>query len=241
MKILLLGKDNFLVNTDQDKFTCKYGSIDLKKIKVGKKIKSSIGYEFVAAEPSIIDKLRKCKRLPQVITPKDAAQIVAETGLSEGWKCLDSGAGSGFLSLFIANYVAPGGSVTAYEKEKDHCNVVKENAKFCSLDKTIKVKNKDILKGFSEKNLDMITLDMKYAEKVVKKAHKALKPGGWLVIYSPHIEQQREAKKIIDKLSFVSVKTIENIQREWTTDYGFSHPKYRGLMHTGFLTFARKV
>ena len=65
---------------------------------------------------SFIDQLKKCKRGPQVILPKDAGSIAAITGVSSGWKCLDAGGGSGFLSLFLGNLVRPGGKVSAYEK-----------------------------------------------------------------------------------------------------------------------------
>ncbi|OFZ36337.1 MAG: hypothetical protein A3D92_01315 [Bacteroidetes bacterium RIFCSPHIGHO2_02_FULL_44_7] len=241
MKILLMGKRNFLLDTVQKQFHSQYGIVDLRKIKkYGQKVKSSLGCEFVAVKPTIIDLLRKCKRLPQIITPKDAAQIMAATGASNGWKCLDAGAGSGFLAIFLGNAVSPDGRVTTYEINKEYAGAVKKNVRFCGLENVIKVKNRDILKGFTEKNPDLITLDMKYAEHLIKKAHKALKHGGWLCVYSPHVEQQAKAQKEISKLDFVSVKTTETIQREWTTDYGFSHPRYKGLMHTGFITFARK-
>lgn len=240
MKILLLGKQNFIVDTNQGIFHSNYGTIDLRKIKYGQKIKSSLGCKFIAVKPTITDLLRKCKRLPQIITPKDAAQIIAVTGASNGWKCLDAGAGSGFLAIFLGNAVAPDGKLVTYEKNKDYAKAVKSNIKFCSLENTVTVKNKDILKGFGEKNLDLVTLDMKHAEKVIGKAYKALNYGGWLCVYSPHIEQQRESREKMDKAGFAFSKTLETIQREWTTDYGYSHPKYRGLMHTGFITFARK-
>ncbi len=243
MKVLLMSKQrSFLLDTVQKQFHSQYGIVDLTKIKkYGQKIKSSLGHEFVTVKPTIIDMLRKCKRLPQVITPKDAAQIIAVTGASNGWKCLDAGAGSGFLAIFLGNAVAPDGRVTTYEISKEYAEAVKKNVRFCGLDDIIKVRNKDILKGFTEKSLDLITLDMKHAELLIKKAHKALNHGGWLCVYSPHVEQQAKARKEISKLGFIYLKTTETIQREWTTDYGFSHPRYKGLMHTGFLTFARKL
>ena len=120
MKALLVGEKDFLVDTDNKNLNSKYGMIDLTKVKIGKKIKSSKGNIFLAVKPTIIDLLNKCKRGPQIITPKDAGQITAGTGVSRGWNCLDAGAGSGFLSSFIANIVGPEGKVIAYEKEKRH-------------------------------------------------------------------------------------------------------------------------
>jgi tRNA A58 N-methylase Trm61 len=82
------------------------------------------------------------------------------------------------------------------------------------------------------------------AEKMIKKASKMLKPGGWLCVYSPHIEQQKSVTKEMEDLKFIHIHTIENIQRSWQVNShkgGYTHPKPSGIMHTGFLTFGRKI
>ena len=240
-KILLAGKRNFLVTKKQKKMGTQFGEIDLTKIrKYGQKIKSSSGEIFIVAKPTIIDLLKRCNRLPQIITTKDAAQIIAVTGLTSGWKCLDAGSGSGFLAIFMGNIVAPNGSVVTYEKNNKFYENAKRNIEFCGLDKIITIKNKDILNGFNEKGLDLITFDMIHAEKMIPKAKKSLNPGGWLCVYSPHIEQQKKAVEEMIKENFVHIKTIETMQREWqVSDY--THPMPKQIVHTGFMTFGRKV
>jgi len=241
MKVLLFSKEkSFLIDTDQKKFSCQYGLVDLTRIKkYGQRIKTNKGKEFTVLEPTITDLLRKARRLPQIVTPKDAAQIAAVTGAADGWKCLDLGGGSGFLSLFLANIVRPSGSVVTYEKNKQHCDVIKHNIKYCGAG-NVTAKNKPA-ERFTEKGLDLITVDMVGAEKLVKKAHASLKSGGWLAVYSPHIEQQIRTKKEMQKY-FTIIKTIETSQKEWKIDpRGFSHPVHSQLVHTGFMTFARKT
>jgi tRNA (adenine57-N1/adenine58-N1)-methyltransferase len=191
-------------------------------------------------EPTIIDLLKRCKRGPQVILPKDAASIAAVTGLRSGWKCLDAGGGSGFLALFIGNLVQPKGKVTTYEKRKEFFDIILSNIRTCRLERAVKAKNRDFSK-FVEKGLDLITLDMKGAETLIKKCHKALKPGGWLCVYSPHIEQQKTAVAEMRKHKFQEMQTIENILRPWQVTEGFTHPYPSGIVHTGFLSFGRKV
>jgi tRNA (adenine57-N1/adenine58-N1)-methyltransferase len=243
MKVLLLGKDkSFLADTSQKIFSCEYGSVDLRKAKIGKKIKASSGEIFSVVNPTIADMMRRMRRGPQIIMPKDAASIVALTGTGSGWRCLDAGAGSGFLAIFLGYVVSPNGSVTTYEKKKEFKKNIEHNIKLCGLEKIVKLKIGDA-KKFVENNLDLITLDMPDAESMVKKAHKALKTGGFLVVYSPHIEQQKNAALEMAKAGFVQIHTIENIQREWSLKnfkHGFSHPKPSGIMHTGFITFGRK-
>jgi tRNA (adenine57-N1/adenine58-N1)-methyltransferase len=187
---------------------------------------------------TIIDFLKKAKRGPQVILPKDAGLIVSVTGCCPGWKVVDAGTGSGFLALFLGNL---GCKVYTYEKEKRFYNIAKKNIKNSGL-KNIKIKNSDITKGIKEKNVDMVTLDMKNPEKVIKHAYKNLKSGGWLVIYSMHIEQIQKVWKELKKYDFKETKILENLQREWQIEgRTFTRPKTLMLAHTGFLTFARKI
>ncbi len=181
---------------------------------------------------------KKLKRGPQVITRKDAAIILAETGLKENWKCLDLGGGSGFLSLFLARFVGKG-SVTAYEIRKEHADIIRENIKRSGF-KNVKIINKPADK-FTGKDYDLITVDMKGAEKLMEKCHKALKSRGWLVVYSPHINQQLAVKKKMEKAGFRNIYTLETIQRFWKVDTrGYAHPEHTQLVHTGFITIARK-
>ena len=192
---------------------------------------------FMKRLNTITDFLNKAKRGPQVILPKDAGLIVSVTGCSPGWKVVDAGTGSGFLSIFLGNL---GCNVYTYEKEKKFYEVAKNNIKKSGV-KSIRMKNADITKGIKEKNVDMITLDMKNPEKVIKHAYKSLKPGGWLVIYSLHIEQIQKVWKELRKYDFGKVEVLENLKREWQIEgLTFTRPKTQMLAHTGFLTFIRK-
>jgi len=193
---------------------------------------------LIMQSESFRDIEKKMKRGPQIITRKDAAIILAETGLRGDWKCLDLGGGSGFLCLFLARYLTSG-SMVAYEIKKEHAEIVEENIKRMGLG-SVKVVNKSAEK-FIGKDFDLITMDMKGAEKLMDKCFKALKSRGWLVMYSPHINQQLAAKKKMEKAGFRNIYSLENIQRIWKIDTrGFAHPEHMQLVHTGFLTFARK-
>ena len=235
--ILMLGKKNYLVRPI--KFNCEFGTTDLRKLigkRFGKKIK--IGKEsFTVVKPNIIDFLRKAKRGPQIILPKDLGLIVSVTGCSPSWKVVDAGTGSGFLTLFLGNL---GCKVYSYEKEKRFYNIAKKNLKNYGL-KNIVIKNFDITKSIKEKNVDLITLDMKNPEKVIKHTFKSLKPGGWVAIYSMHIEEVKKVFKELKKHDFTNLRIMENLNREWQSIKQFTRPKTYMLAHTGFLTFARKM
>ena len=238
--LLINEKNSYLVAKSDRKIHTAEGIVNLKRIKINSFVKSHLGKKFFVVKPNLNDILKKkVKRMPQIIMTKDASLILAYTGTMPGSSVVDAGSGTGYLSIFLANYLKPGKIVT-YEKDEKFAKVARENFKAAGLEKFIKLKQKNIIKGIDEKNIDLITLDMKNSERVVKHAYSALKYGGWLVVYSPYVEQVKAVVKEIKKKGFSEVKTVENIVRFW--DVGeHTLPQRSGIMHTGFMTFARKV
>lgn len=242
-KVLLFGKRSYIATAGKDAFHCQYGKIDLKKLlnkNYGTRIKTHLGEEFLALKPNIADLLRKARRGPQVVLAKDAAQILAVTGIGKESLVIDAGTGSGFLAIFLANAVK---KVFTYESRKEFFEISRQNIKFAGA-KNIEIKNRDAAKGFLQKGVDLVTLDMEEPEKAIKNAHKSLRPGGWLAVYSPTIEHASSACAQIKKLRFTEPKVVENSQREWRINLfdgkARSRPRSGGIF-TGFLVFARKV
>ena len=76
----------------------------------------------------------------------------------------------------------------------------------------------------------------------MKDAYKALKTGGFLVVYTPQITQANKLVNLILKdENFVYLKTAELIERKWRIKGEVSRPSFEGLGHTGFLSFFRRV
>jgi len=239
--LLINEKNSYLVEKSDKKIQTSEGLVDLGKIKkINSFVKSNIGKKFFAVKPNLNDILQKrVKRMPQIVMTKDAALILAYTGAMPGSLVVDAGSGSGYLSIFLANYLQPGRIVT-YEKDKGFAKIAKQNFKSSRMEKFIRLKQKNILKGIDEKNVDLVTLDMQYAEKVVGHSYSALKFGGWLVVYSPYIEQVKKVVREMERKGFSEAKTVENIVRFWDVRR-HTLPQRSGIMHTGFITFARKV
>lgn len=240
--VLLLSKERgFLVKVEKGKkLHTDFGVIDLSNAiskKYNSVVKTHKGKEFVLAKPSIVDFLnKKARMMPQAVRPKDAALILAFTGLNKNSVVVEAGTGSAWLTLFLANYVK---KIYSYEKRKDFFENAKKNIRASGL-KNIVLKNKDIRQGIDERNVDAVILDMKNAEQVVRHVFLTLKPAAWLVVYSPYIEQVKVVVEEIKKYNFAQILTVENILRPWDVR-GHTLPKRQGLLHTGFLTFARKV
>lgn len=179
----------------------------------------------------------KIKRGPQVILPKDAALILAYSNVKPGAKVVDAGTGSGSLAIFLATYLQPG-KVYTYERDKRFIELAKENIKNSGVSRHIRLREADVTKGIKERKVDLVTLDLKDAKKAIGHAHGALKEGGTMVVYSPTADHLLESVKEIKK-KFRVTRTIEAIVREWKSEYT-TRPETIGLMHTGFLTFAKK-
>jgi len=206
--------------------------------KDGSTVKTSQNKEFAVFSPSFIDSYKQIKRAAQIITLKDAGIIIAETGINKESRALDAGAGSGALCCFLANYAK---TVYAYELRDDFIEVVKENIKNLEI-KNVKIIKKDIYKGISEKNINLITLDLPEPWNVIKHAEKALKIGGFLVSYSTSVPQTADfVNSIRNNEKFIFIKTIELIEREWKIDGRRIRPKSEGLGYTGFITFTRRI
>lgn len=231
---LLIDREGktYLVKANEDIHT-KDGVIKKEKLKFNSIVETHLGKKFFVLRPNIIDFIKKAKLGPQRISLKDCGLIAAYTGISSGSKVLDAGTGSGVLAMFLANIVTPK-KLVSYEIREDFAKIAKENFKKAGI-KNIILKMKNIYEGISEKNLDLITLDLPEPWRVIEHAKKSLKVGGYLVAYSPSIEQ---TKKFFNSLgeSFYS-ETIECLVREW--DMEVLRPYSTMLAHTGFITFAR--
>ena len=241
-KILITkqGRKFYAKDLSQDLHT-QYGFIkkeDLKKAKEGDLLKSNTNREFYIFTPQFIDLYKKIRRDAQIIPLKDIGFIIAETGINRSSKVLDAGSGSGALACFLA---ATAKEVVTYEIREDFIEIVKSNIEFLGL-KNIKVKNIDIYQKIDDKNIDVVILDLPEPWNAIENCSKALNPGGFLVSYSPSIPQIADFVNTIKKNeNFVYLKTLEVTEREWEVEDRKVRPKSKGLGHSGFLSFARKV
>jgi len=222
------------------KFHSHYGILDLNELigkDYGTKIKTHKGDEFVVLKPNFIDYIEKMRKMPQIIQPKDAAVILAVTGLSRGSNVVEAGIGSGALTIFLANVIYPG-KIYCYEVREDFARIAEKNIREFKLDNVF-IKIKDIYGGIEEEDIDLVALDIPEPEKVVKDAYESLKYGGFVFAYTPSLEQMLRFREKAEK--YFQIKTMECILREYESRKLGTRPKTLMLGHTGFLTFGRKI
>jgi tRNA (adenine57-N1/adenine58-N1)-methyltransferase len=181
--------------------------------------------------------LSRLKRGPAVTLPKDFGMIAAFGGIGRDSVCIDAGAGSGWLAIQLGNACK---KVTSYEWREDFAALAEENVKRAGLEKRVKIKRKSVFEGIDEEEVDLVTLDLADSDKAVPFAFKALKQGGCLVGYLPHAEQVQRFTKAAQEAGFRDAFTIEAIVREMLVREAGFRPENTGLLHTAYLTFARK-
>jgi tRNA (adenine57-N1/adenine58-N1)-methyltransferase catalytic subunit len=180
---------------------------------------------------------RKLKRGPQVILPKDIGIIIAFSGIDKNSVCVDAGTGSGWLALALARFCK---HVYSYDIREDFLRLAEKNMQIWNVG-NVTLRNDDITKGIHEKDIDLVTLDMPSSDKALKSANKALRPGGAVVGYMPNMEQAGKFVSTLNKLKFTDIYTVEVIVRDILVREEGTRPSTKGIWHTGYMVFARKM
>ena len=240
-KEVTISKQRFYYILDETKdFSTEDGLIvkkDYKK-KDGSIVKTNKNKEFVIFSAGFTDNYKKIGRKAQIITKKDIGVILTESGVDKNSKVVDAGTGSGALACYLARICK---EVTSYDVRDDAIEIGKKNKEFLGL-KNLKIKKKDIFKGIDEKDVDLIVLDVPNPWNAIKSCEKALKIGGYLIIYVPTVLQISDFVNEIKKYGgFVYLKTSELIERKWKIDGRVARPNSDAIGHTAFMSFCRKI
>lgn len=184
---------------------------------------------------------KKLERGAQVVLQKDAALIACFTGLQSGDTVVDAGAGSGFLAISLGAIVAPTGKVHSYEWKDDFAALARRNVRQAGLEKTVEVKHEDVFEEITEREVDLVTLDLAASEKVLPHAFNALRKNGFCVGILPNVEQMKRFVLEGEKLGFGHVRSIDSQVREWMVREEGCRPETTGVLHTAFISFLKKA
>jgi tRNA (adenine57-N1/adenine58-N1)-methyltransferase len=205
----------------------------------GAVVRTSRGATFTAFRPTLSDFVLKMPRGAQVIYPKDLGPILMLADIFPGARVLESGVGSGALSMTM---LRAGAVVTGYEIRADFAARARKNVEAfggTALTEAYTVCERDCYEGIDERDLDRIVLDLPEPWQVVGHAEEALHPGGIIVAYTPTIIQAVQFRERLVDSAFELAETIEVLQRGWNIDGTSVRPDHRMVAHTGFLTHAR--
>ena len=245
-KILLIdGKQRrYLMNlTEGAEFHSHAGYVSHSEIlgqPEGFRLQSTKGARYIVLRPTLEDFVVEMPRGAQVIYPKDLAPICMLADIGPGVKVLESGVGSGALSMTMLRY---GAEITGYELREDFANRAITNVRSFLGEEALSryhVQVRDCYEGIDEGDIDRVILDLPEPWLVVPHATQKMKRGGILVAYTPSITQAVQVRETFDE-RWTSERTLEVLHRTWHIEGQAVRPDHRMVAHTGFLTVARFI
>jgi len=205
----------------------------------GVRVKTTGGAVYMVVRPTLAEFVLKMKRGAQVIYPKDLGPILMRADVFPGAKVLESGVGSGALSMAM---LRAGAEITGYEIREDFAATAQDNVQsFLGPDASsrFQVEVRDVYEGIDQTGLDRVVLDLPEPWSVVKHAERALRPGGIFLAYLPSIIQVSQLRDALADSAFEMETTVEIMERGWHVEGRAVRPDHRMVGHTGFLTHAR--
>ena len=244
-KVLLIDakERRYLITlTDGGEFHSHTGVLthaDVIGAEEGSTFRSSRGSRFTALRPTLSDFVLKMPRGAQVIYPKDLGPLLLIADIHPGVRVLESGVGSGALSMAM---LRAGAEIVGYELREEFAERAKANVRGFLGDEfagRYRVELRNTYEGIDEANLDRVVLDLPEPWQVVKHAERALRSGGILAAYTPTIVQAAQLRETLAMSRFTMAETIEVLHRSWHIEGQSVRPDHRMVAHTGFLTAAR--
>jgi tRNA (adenine57-N1/adenine58-N1)-methyltransferase len=206
----------------------------------GVTVRTTMNARMVAVRPTLAEYVLKMPRGAQVIYPKDLGPILMLADVFPGARVLESGVGSGALTMTLLRAVGPAGHVLGYELRDDYAERARRNVEgFLGPDLPLTIEVRDAYDGIDAADLDRVLLDLPEPWRVVKHAASALAAGGILLSYLPTIGQVMRLREELTESQFGMVETLEVLHRGWHVDGQSVRPDHRMVAHTGFLTHAR--
>lgn len=206
----------------------------------GTRVRTTMGARLTAVRPTLAEYVLEMPRGAQVIYPKDLGAILVHADVFPGARVLESGVGSGALTMTLLRALGPDGHVLGYEIRDDFAGRARRNVEaFLGPDVPLTVEVRDVYEGIEATDLDRILLDLPEPWRVVPHAAGALTRGGILCAYLPTILQVATLRAAIAESEFGMAQTFEVLHRTWHVEGQSVRPDHRMVAHTGFLTVAR--
>ncbi|NXG99232.1 TR61B protein, partial [Loxia leucoptera] len=227
----------------------------------GQVLRTSAGRRLLLRRPSLDEYVLLMPRGATIAYPKDISALLMMMDIHPGDTVLETGSGSGAMSLFLSRAVGPKGRVLSYEIREDHHNLAKKNYRHWRsaweighVDEwpdNVEFILKDISTAAADLKsvtLDAVVLDMLNPQCALPVVHSSLKQGGVCAVYLANITQVIDLLDRIRscKLPFLCERIIEVTHRRCDaaeTNHSvpyIARPSHWQEAHSAFLTKLRK-
>ncbi len=237
---------SWLVRVNDEPFSCHLGTIDLGAVagrQEGDVVETNKGGKLILFRPTLRDYIYKLKRKTQIIYPKDLGTILFYGDIQPGQTVLETGVGSGAMSLALLRVLGPHGRLVSVEKRLEFARLARRNiARF--LDRSPE-NHQVVVAGIESVELRLtahrVMVDLPEPWNAIGSVSRYLVRGGLLVSLSPNIGQVQLTCKELKDRGFANISTFEIIKRDWKIDQRRARPVDRMVAHTGFITVGKKI
>ena len=201
-----------------------------------------LGKTYRVLRPSLADLFSTLRRGAQIITPKDAVEILFMAGVAPGTQVAEAGSGSGALTIALAHAVGASGHVTSFDRRRDFLDAARANVTRAGLADRVTFRERDVARnGIDLAGVASIVLDLPEPWAVLASARTALALGGYVATYTPTYNQLERTVQAFRSLGFDEVRALELWERGLHVGDGGTRPAFEMLGHTGFLASGRRV
>ena len=205
------------------------------------------GWDYVVMRPRMVDYVLSMPRGAQIMYPKDIAQVIALGDIRSGTRVLESGAGSGAMSLSLLDAVGECGKLTTIELRPDFARIAESNAtlyygKRPEWWNLLTGDFDSVAKTLDAHSVDRITLDMLDPWNRLEQAHRVIVPGGVLIAYvTTTTQMSRMAEALRESGMWTEPEIQETLERTWKAQGLAVRPDHAMIGHTGFLIVSRAM
>lgn len=203
------------------------------------------GWQYMCFRPRMADYMLSMPRGAQIMYPKDIAQALSYGDIRRGARVLESGGGSGAMSLALLDAVGPEGSLTTLELREEFARISQANITLYFGTKPswwdLRVTDFDTgAAAFADGSFDRIVLDLLDPWNRLPQAGRVLAPGGVLVCYVTTTTQMgRLADDLRASGRWTEPEIVELMERTWKAEGLAVRPDHEMIGHTGFLVISR--
>ncbi len=205
------------------------------------------GWDYVVMRPRMVDYVLSMPRGAQIMYPKDIAQVIALGDIRSGMRVLESGAGSGAMSLSLLDAVGECGKLTTIELRPDFARIAESNAtlyygKRPEWWNLLTGDFDSVAKTLDAHSVDRIMLDMLDPWNRLEQAHRVIVPGGVLIAYvTTTTQMSRMAEALRESGVWTEPEIQETLERTWKAQGLAVRPDHAMIGHTGFLIVSRAM